>query len=979
MGRLHHGTALQSRKPTPRPPLATLKSILGSKIVVDLDSDAGVVPAGGGLISAWTDQGSLANTPTQAVGANQPSAVANVLDGHAAIRFDGSRWLSLPSTFAGIAAGDFPRIYVIASWVGDLTTFNGMLVSLSIGTSQQVMKLGATAQNVYLTEYRNSAFKNGGAQPIAPGRGVSNNPGLIDIRNDPTVFAMRFQDASEPGSFVCTATGIDFTPTRLIVGADLSATVGSRHLGDIFRVIIVSPPPTAAEHIAIIGYLRRLYSSMSIWGTTQPIVLASAPTLAQINGASLVLDLNSDVGVSSTAGAVSAWADSSGHSPSAIAAQATGSLQPTVVASVLDGHSAIRFDGSDDCLDAASGIVGLPAGALPYVYCVWAPRNTSPTYLAEVYSFAGSSAETHNLALYHYTDGGLYARADGAVAGATPESNFTARVTTQRLTAGAHTLDLNNVQIGTVAPSATGLQVPETQVRLGKRWDNAFPGNIDIFRLAVVNPPPTAAQHAANMEFFRRQYPSAGLGDAYQAILGGLMIERWDCRQNVYAPGGNVFAWKGTERGYPLTPVAAGNAPTLAVDTGYFNSIPVIQCAKTGSKYLQCQALPAPLFMAGTRPYLIVVGRYRSHSGNSVLIDVRGTDSASATYSMLTTGVVIVPTMDAGAISGTAYTATTPSAFALYETAAGVPVHARDGVIVSNAGSGFSMNTDKTKIGVGAQWDGGFPGDVSIAMVIAVSSVPSATQLLALAKQIGTDFATLDTLPSILGTQLMVDLDPDVGISFGVSPKVSGWADQSGRGNSPSQSTALKQPTQVLSVLDGHASMRTDGSDDSIRVGGTLTGLLAGDRPYIYCAYTPRAGAVPYNDTLVCLDTNGTAGTTAQLELLYHTANTIKGINGTTTVAPTDTVLATPRLATLRWESATLEIDLNNGVLATTPSGGLSATPLWMTLGDRIQGVSVPGATDYFRVAIANPAPSPTQHARVIAYLKQRYPSLGLP
>lgn len=235
-----------------------------------------------------------------------------------------------------------------------------------------------------------------------------------------------------------------------------------------------------------------------------------------------------------------------------------------------------------------------------------------------------------------------------------------------------------------------------------------------------------------------------------------------------------------------------------------------------------------------------------------------------------------------------------------------------------------------------------------------------------------------DTPAIILGAKRVLELNSDV-VALGISPKISGWTDQSALANTPLQGTSAKQPTQVLGVLDGHASVRTDGGDDSLRVAGALVGLVAGDRPYIYCAYTPRAGALPYNDTLVCLDTDGAASATAHLELLYHTASTIKGTNGSSSVAPADATLATPRLVTLRWESATLEIDLNNSVLATTASGGLSATPLWLTLGDRVQAVSVPGATDYFRIVIANPAPTPAQHTRMIAYFKKQYPSLGLP
>jgi hypothetical protein len=237
---------------------------------------------------------------------------------------------------------------------------------------------------------------------------------------------------------------------------------------------------------------------------------------------------------------------------------------------------------------------------------------------------------------------------------------------------------------------------------------------------------------------------------------------------------------------------------------------------------------------------------------------------------------------------------------------------------------------------------------------------------------------TQDTPAIILGAKRILELDSDVGPVIGSGSRVTNWVDQSALGNSPSQPTAGKQPLQVAGVLDGHAAIRTDGSDDSLRLAGTFSGLAIGDRPYIYCVSKPRAGSVPYNDTLICLDTDGAASATSHLTLLFHTVSNIRAQSNSPFVSVGETSLSA-RLLTARFEASTLELDLNNVTLGTVAMSGMAAlTPIWLTLGDRVQGVSVPGATDYFRIVFANPAPSASQHARMLAYLRAKYPSCGI-
>jgi len=69
-----------------------------------------------------------------------------------------------------------------------------------------------------------------------------------------------------------------------------------------------------------------------------------------------------------------------------------------------------------------------------------------------------------------------------------------------------------------------------------------------------------------------------------------------------------------------------------------------------------------------------------------------------------------------------------------------------------------------------------------------------------------TQLATNFTPQSIAGLKMWVKAD--AGITYGSGSSVSGWADQSGNGNSFAQGTASKQPTFVASGINGRPSLQ---------------------------------------------------------------------------------------------------------------------------------------------------------------------------
>jgi hypothetical protein len=79
--------------------------------------------------------------------------------------------------------------------------------------------------------------------------------------------------------------------------------------------------------------------------------------------------------------------------------------------------------------------------------------------------------------------------------------------------------------------------------------------------------------------------------------------------------------------------------------------------------------------------------------------------------------------------------------------------------------------------------------------------------------------AHFDNLSITAGSGLVLWLNPDVGVQQ-TAGAVSRWEDQSGFGNDALQSQATKQPVFVSAGLNGHATIRFDGTDDVLGLTG---------------------------------------------------------------------------------------------------------------------------------------------------------------
>lgn len=234
-------------------------SIFGaSRIKLDLNGDLGITFGIGSNVASWADQSAFGNSPAQATTATQPTQVLSVLDGHAAVRCNGSQWLGV-LTMNGVAAGDLPRIYSVMSWAlaqGSGQQGTSIQIASSATLNQNGMYLTRATTGVYCVPFRNALIVAGGVTSL----GTSGVPILLDGRNDTaaSVVAVNGTDVASTAA----SGGLNTTPDRLYVGVktDLSAML----TGDMFRHLIINPPPTAAEHTRLLAYFKRTYPSLAL-------------------------------------------------------------------------------------------------------------------------------------------------------------------------------------------------------------------------------------------------------------------------------------------------------------------------------------------------------------------------------------------------------------------------------------------------------------------------------------------------------------------------------------------------------------------------------------------------------------------------------------------------------------------------------------------------------------------------------------------
>jgi hypothetical protein len=230
----------------------------------------------------------------------------------------------------------------------------------------------------------------------------------------------------------------------------------------------------------------------------------------------------------------------------------------------------------------------------------------------------------------------------------------------------------------------------------------------------------------------------------------------------------------------------------------------------------------------------------------------------------------------------------------------------------------------------------------------------------------------------ILGSKLKLDLNADVGVVLGTGTAVASWADQSGNANNVAQGTVGARPTQILNAFDGHASIAFSGTQ---WIGAlTFTGVAAGDTPHLYTIAVDTNGAS--NEAFISLASSATLNADGMyISMAGGSTYTVAFRSALVVTAYGSRALgfSAPALFESRSDAGAQVLAINGIDRATAAaSGGLSTTINRVVIGQHVDGTQ-PFIGQQLRHVLVNPAPTATQHALLMSYFKQQYPSLGLP
>ena len=235
----------------------SLKSILGTKLVLDLDGDV-VTLGSGDRVAAWPDLSAFANTVSQGTLAKQPTHVLAALDGHAALQFTASDAAHLfTNTFSGIPAATPFQVFTIATMADllDNRTFSNF--GSSIGISSH------TGPRLYYSVA--GALRAGHSMPALYAQHVawvaSSSYRLVDYEYSTTI-VLRVQNAPQDNPNPATVNVLD-AQTQLTVGL-FNDRVTAPHNGRIARMFAACPLPTAAELVEVLALIRRTYPSLAL-------------------------------------------------------------------------------------------------------------------------------------------------------------------------------------------------------------------------------------------------------------------------------------------------------------------------------------------------------------------------------------------------------------------------------------------------------------------------------------------------------------------------------------------------------------------------------------------------------------------------------------------------------------------------------------------------------------------------------------------
>lgn len=189
-------------------------------------------------VALWPDASGNGNDDTQANALKQPTLQTNEINGHAAVRFDGSNdYLGFASTLATAECS----VFVVEKSTGD-----GMLIDGNGISSRQFFRVGQDGNNI-LSRFDGSSNPQSSALSVA--RGTAR---LVEF-----VFAAGSADFYENGTSKGSAANVAFGT----VGIGGVESISGLYLnGDIAEIIIYARDLTTGEREDVEDYLMTKYA-----------------------------------------------------------------------------------------------------------------------------------------------------------------------------------------------------------------------------------------------------------------------------------------------------------------------------------------------------------------------------------------------------------------------------------------------------------------------------------------------------------------------------------------------------------------------------------------------------------------------------------------------------------------------------------------------------------------------------------------------
>jgi len=331
-----------------------------------LDAGQGITQAGG-YVSQWDDMSGNSRHASQATGASQPAYVSDGLNGTPVLRFDGTNdYLDLSST-SGNLFRNLTGASIFMVFTPTRSTYEGLFV--------------ASAGNT--TAKRRFSVWHGGSQ--------SGKPEFRAVRLDADTESYLVTETVNSTSRVYSAvtSWYDKNGAQYLSGAISGSAVGTMY------ATAGNTEDTDSTYVKI-GVA--LDNSLPFAGDiAEIIVFSKALTDTERRRVERYLSIKYNIPVA--CGTVSQWSDQSGNARHA--SQSTAGYRPLLVQGGLNGRPVLRFDGTDDWLQADNtGLLQNVSGSS--VFAVYNVRTPTGNQLCVSIYKMGSPAWLTCLSAYSY-------------------------------------------------------------------------------------------------------------------------------------------------------------------------------------------------------------------------------------------------------------------------------------------------------------------------------------------------------------------------------------------------------------------------------------------------------------------------------------------------------------------------------------------------------------------------------------------------